>query len=546
MRSRKAALNQAASILGTLAALAFAFLIAIGLGVATYMITSPEGAGYLQEALAANKTSSQVAPTSFILFMIFSFLYMVWATLPLSVGTGGQFDPGRLLMYPISLRRLFAIDLLSELTSLSSLFAVPAILAMAIGAGLATGFLWKALIAVIPIVLFGIALAKWLATSIGSLIKKRRTRGETILAMIGALAGLAGAFMGQLWPIVMRYAGQVRGLRWTPPGAAAMVLTHLGAADLAEYVIGLLVLSGYGVIIIWATYWIAKRAALGKGEAKRKQMQVATPSGIYTGWELPLISSDLSALIEKEVRYALRNAQLKTIALMPLILLAVRFMNTRRVGKTRGLPPEAVLKVNDFLFYAAPLLATGGVLYVFLILAGIACNEFAFEGGGMRTLILSPVERRKILIGKNLVIALVGFVYSSALLIANQLVFRDITPLTLLFVSLSFIVFAMLMSVTGNWFSIRFPRQMKFGKRMNVSGIAGLLLIPILIVMAVPPLTAVLAGYYSHSLLIEYVTLAVFAAMALLLYFPIIKVQGRSLERRERDVLEAVNKDAAG
>src|SRR5438132_10750751 len=180
MRSRKAALNQIASILGTLIVLAFALLLALGLGIAAYAITSQFGVTHLAQAKAATKNTADIPPANFIMFMIFAFLYLIWATLPLSTGGGSQFDPGRLLMYPISLRKLFAIDLVSELTSLASLFAVPAILAMAIGAGLGAGSPAKALFAIVPAIGFGIALAKWLATAIGTLIKKRRTRGETI------------------------------------------------------------------------------------------------------------------------------------------------------------------------------------------------------------------------------------------------------------------------------------------------------------------------------------------------------------------------------
>jgi hypothetical protein len=545
MRSRKATLNQAASIFGTLAALAFSLVVALGLGIAAYAISAAGGVAQLQHVSAASRRATEVPPAGFILFIIFAFLYMLWATLPLSIGGGSQFDPGRLLMYPISLRKLFAVDLLSELTSLSSVFAVPSILAIAIGAGLATGSMVKAVLAALLAIAVGLALAKWLATSIGALMKRRRTRGETLLALIGALAGLSGAFMGQLWPIIMRHAEWFKSLRWTPPGAVATAMSEgLAEGGSGQYAIALFVLTGYALLLIYATYWVAQRAVLGKGERQRpKPVKERTLSANYTGWKIPLASPDLSAVIEKEAHYALRNAQLRMIALMPLILLAVRFMNTRRMGRAGSLSPDTAVQVTDFLRYGEGLLATGGVLYVFLILAGIACNAFAFDGGGLRTLILSPVDRRKVLIGKNLVIVLVCFVFSTALLIINQLVFRDLKPETLLFVFLSFIIFAALMSMAGNWFSIRFPKRMKFGKRLNVSGVAGLLLLPMMFVMALPPLAATAVGYLSHSLLLEYVTLALFAAFSLLVYFPVVKMQGHSLERHEREVLEAVSKD---
>ena len=544
MRSRKATINQAASILGTLAALAFSIIVAAGLGVAAYVVSSANIVTAIRHAGAASKAVNDMPTAGFILFIIFAFLYMLWATLPLSIGGGSQFDPGRLLMYPISLPKLFAVDLVSELTSLSSLFAVPSILAMAIGAGLATGSLAKSLVAGILAIVVGLGLAKWLATSIGSLMKRRRTRGETLLALIGAVAGLSGAFMGQLWPVIMRHREWFTTLRWTPPGAIATAMSEgLAENGTGIYVLALLVLSAYAVLLICATYWIAKRAVLGQGERSRQKRPEQTQIENHTGWELPIISPDLSALIEKEARYAMRNAQLRMIALMPLILLAVRFMNTRRFGRAGSFETDSAVHVHEFLYYGAGLMATGGILYVFLVLAGIACNSFAFDGGGLRTLILSPVDRHKVLMGKNLVIVLVCLVFSTALLVINELIFRDLTIDVLLFVFLSFLIFAAIMSMAGNWFSIRFPKRMKFGKRLNVSGLAGLLLLPLMFLMAIPSLAATLLGYLTHSLLLEYVTLASFAAFLLLLYFPVVKLQGRSLARREREVLDAVSRD---
>ena len=147
MRSRRASTNQATTILGTLAALAFAIAVATGLGIAAYAILSDNGAAQILQARGVTRSTGDVEKGSFFLFMIFAFLYMLWATLPLSIGGGSQFDPGRLLMYPVSLKKLFAIDLASGLASLPSLFAVPMIVAIAIGAGLATGSLLKAFIA---------------------------------------------------------------------------------------------------------------------------------------------------------------------------------------------------------------------------------------------------------------------------------------------------------------------------------------------------------------------------------------------------------------
>ena len=106
----------------------------------------------------------------------------------------------------------------------------------------------------------------------------------------------------------------------------------------------------------------------------------------------------------------------------------------------------------------------------------------------MRTLILSPVDRRKILLGKNIAMTLIAIVFYRRPAGSQHDCFRGHHRASLLFVSLCFIIFAALMSTIGNWLSIRFPKRMMFGKRMNVSGVAGLLLIPIIIVLGIPPL----------------------------------------------------------
>src|SRR6185369_11141527 len=174
----------------------------------------PDALGAAIRRGAARGTS---ASAEFVFLLMFSLIYLMWATVPLSLGGSKQFDAGKLLMYPITLRKLFAVDFVSELTTLHSVFAVPAVLAIAIGAGLGSGQLGIALLGAVPAILFGVALSKWLSTTIGSLLQRKRARGETIVALIGAVAGLGGALAGQLAPILFRHAESVRSLRWTPP-----------------------------------------------------------------------------------------------------------------------------------------------------------------------------------------------------------------------------------------------------------------------------------------------------------------------------------------
>jgi hypothetical protein len=520
-----------------LAALALSLVVAVGLGIAAYALTKPAIAGMLQRPATRRNPAERIS-TEFVFFSIYAFIYLMWATIPLSLGSGKQFDAGKLLLYPITLRKLFAIDFFSEIANIQSIFALPAILAMSIGAGLGSGELLASLLAAIPISMFGLALSKWLSTTVSSLVRRKRARGETIIALVGAMAGLAGALGGQVAPLVLKHSESLKILRWTPPGAAAFLLDTRFDRDPIAYVGAIVMLSVFTTLLVAGTYWIAHRAALGHQGKRRRQIRSTEPEVPYTGWNVPLIPDDMAAVVEKELRYALRNAQLRMLAIMPLILIVIRLVNSNTFGRRLRSPAGA--GGTDFLTYAGGLIATAGVLYVFLLLAGLSCNQFAFEEAGMRTLILSPIQRTRILMGKNLAIIVIALVFSSSLLLINAAVFRDIDAPILLFVALSFVCFAAITSVLGNWFSISFPKRMQFGKRLNVSGVAGLLLIPMLLVLAVPPLTAALVGYLTASLLLEYATLAALALILIGFYFLVINGQGRSLERREIQILEAV------
>ncbi|HYO90184.1 MAG TPA: hypothetical protein VEQ40_01040 [Pyrinomonadaceae bacterium] len=548
MRSRKAVVNRVASLLGTLVALLFALLIAAALGFAAYGLTSFEVERSPRGVLLMAQAPQNAM---FFVFMVLAFVYMMWAIIPLGLSGGSQFDAGRLLLYPVSLSKLFAMDWLSELTSLGSIFALPIILAVSLGAGLGSGNVAPALLAGLCAVLFGLALSKWLSTSLGALTQKRRTRGETLLALLGVVIGIGGAIMGQLAPAIAQRGTVFQGMRWTPPGAVAVALTSgLGAGGGRDYILAILTLIAYASLLIWITYWTARRAALGVGGVKRTKSRKPKTAPIESaqGWQLPLLSGELSAMIEKEVRYAMRNAQLRMLVLMPLILIGLRLAQQSNFGDRsitggRSLSAEDVNRLSgSFTQYADGLLAAVGILYVFLILASLACNLFAYEAGGMRTFILSPLNRRTILLGKNITITLLAFVYSTLLIIVNQIVFRDSSPGALLFAALSFLLFSACVALVGNWLSIRFPRRLEFGKRMNASGVGGFLLILFVPALMIPPLLATVAGYLTRSLAVKYATLASFAGIAVALYYILINRQGRLLARCEIDILEAVSR----
>src|SRR5687768_4023617 len=83
LRTKRAVINQLASILAMLAALALALLVAVGLGIAAYVLTKPAIAGMLQRPPSRRNPAERIS-TEFIFFSIYAFIYLMWSTIPLS------------------------------------------------------------------------------------------------------------------------------------------------------------------------------------------------------------------------------------------------------------------------------------------------------------------------------------------------------------------------------------------------------------------------------------------------------------------------------
>lgn len=544
MRSKRAVAGSVASTLGMLLALAVSLLMAFGVGAGAYALTAQAGGA---------ATAQQLNVGFAVLLLLFTIAFVMWALMPLATGGGSRFEPARMLLYPVSLGKLFAFDILSDLTSLTSVFIVPPIVALCVGVGLARGSFWSSLAVAFAAVAFGLSLSKLLSAGVGALVQSRRTRGETVVALLGALLGLSGVafgmtggLMGRLLPLVERHPGFLEGARRTPPGAVADALARgLFAGDRAALGVSVLTLAAYAAACLLLAYRVARRTALGAGgggggRAKRaaKVAGQGKVERVYVGWRLPFASPEFSALFEKEMRYAARNAQLRVIAVM-----AVALTMLLRIGPA-GTSGQRIW--GTLTPYAEGSGTVFGVIYIFMLVAPVSTNLFGYDGSGMRALVLSPVSRRAMLLAKNAAVALVSLLLVVAGVTAGGLIIGDLSPRVTLFALLSFVTSAALFAPVGNWLSIQFPKRVQFGKRMNRSGVAGLLLVPVFLLLLLPPAASIAAAHFAESHAVKYVILAAFALLSVGLYALLLPVQARTLERRELDILEAVTGRGGG
>jgi hypothetical protein len=546
LRSRKAVAGRAAAVVGALAGLALSLLMAAGVGAGAYFVSAQAG----RAGLGGRQLSAGFA----VLFFVFTMMFLMWALMPLALGGGSRFEPSRMLLYPVSLRRLFAFDFLSDLTSLASVFVVPSLFAVGGGVGGGGGNLGAGLWVACVSAAFGLSLSKLLSVGVGALMRARRTRGETLVALLGSVlgllgvaAGMAGGLLTQLVPLAERHPGLLEGARWTPPGAAADALARgLFAGDLSALALSTLTLAAYAAACVLLAYRVARGTALGGGGGRGAKR--AAPGGAaagtagacaagYAGWQLPLVSQQFSALFEKELRYAMRNAQLRVIALMAVALTMLLRMGPAGSGGRR---------VWAYVPHAEGAGAVFSVIYIFMLVAPVSTNLFGYDGAGLAALVLSPVSRRTVLLAKNAAVTLVALLLAAAGVSAGGLIVGDLSPRVALFAALSFVTTAALSLPFGNWMSLQFPKRMKFGKGMSRSGVAGLLLVPLFFLLLVPPAAAIAAAHFAGSGAVKYVILAAFALLSLGFYALVLPRQGRQLERRELDILEAVTGRAGG
>jgi hypothetical protein len=250
------------------------------------------------------------------------------------------------------------------------------------------------------------------------------------------------------------------------------------------------------------------------------------------------VSPQFSAVFEKELRYAVRNAQLRVIVLM-----AVGLTIVLRMAPIGGSSRRAWLMASP---YAEGAGAVFSVIYIFMLVSPISTNLFGYDGAGMRAIVLSPANRRVVLGAKNAAVGFISLVLVTAGVFVGGLVFGDLNARTLLFAALSYVTTAALFAPVGNYLSMRFPVRVRFGKRMNRSGVAGLMLLPFFFLLLLPPAASVVAAHFAQSHAVKYVILAAFALLSVGLYALVLPVQARSLGRRELEILEAVTGRGGG
>ena len=320
-------------------------------------------------------------------------------------------------------------------------------------------------------------LSRWLA--------QRRTR--EILGVVFILATLSLQMIGPMarrygehaWAVASRFALAGRIL---PPTLAAHAITmgHAGHAGSALALFaGLL---AYCAALGWLLSIRLRAEYRGENLSEARRESPAERSTVSAGWNLTGLSPTVAALLEKDLRYLIRNSQAYLTLLTPVFIVIVLSLSQSGAHTKKPI----FLRSSSIFF---PL----SIFYVMLPLLGQAYNSLGYDGGGVAMLLAAPIRFRDVLVAKNLLQSLLVVAEVAAVSVLSQFI---VGPAPALIVGLTMagaLVFLLTNLAAGNLVSLYFPRKLIPGqmRRQKASGLAAMASLGTQVILA-----ALIAGLY--------------------------------------------------
>lgn len=440
-------------LVGALTAL-FAAGIGAGLGIASYFFA----------------TRGQLGLLALPLWAVFS----MWQFTPLMLVTSAAaFDFRNLLRFPLRFSVFFLLSLVYGLFDPGALTSLLWTACIATGILLARSDLWPWTLVVLAVfAAMNLVLSCMVFSWLQRLLAHRRAR-ETLLAIL--LLCILGfqlfTAVGRNWEksLAPYVATVLPVLQLIPPGLASRALAGAAQGDpwavSAPAALLLTYALVFGVLLSRRLHAQYRGEDLGVTEAPAVAATASSSSAPLATVASSFLPGPVAAVFEKELRYVFRNTTMILNLILPLILIA--FFAIAWSGPRQR--PGLLTRSPELAFPSA-------VAYMFLILAPLAHNSFAFDGRGIQLLFVAPVRFRDVLLGKNLTLGLILAAETVVVWLVVSLLFRPPEAMIVI-ATFSVLLFAALVHlIVGNWLSLQFPRRLDFGQyRRRTAGVTVLL-----------------------------------------------------------------------
>ncbi|MFN0121205.1 MAG: hypothetical protein ACKV2V_11960 [Blastocatellia bacterium] len=474
-----------------------------------------------------------------------------------ATGTSANFDPRRFMLFPISLRMLFGLNLLSAFSEAVMITLLPTVAGILLGLGVAFDQPLAGFLAFLSAAIWLDSIFVLVALATAWLLSGRTRRNEILFTL------LIGAFLvlGQVLPRMIRAGWGTslsrlidpwrddleHALTWTPFGLWQNFFDLLDLGDSR---------AAYGKLSLVMFLWTGSMWALGYALFIRLAISPRTSaSGVASerdrrlqghrlDWKFPFLSDQLSTIIGREVTYLLRNT---VIWLNTANVLVITLLALPQAGGARDIAVSGPLNLTRNPARAALLWVWMIVSYTVLINAQYFTAIFAFDGRGFRQYMLAPVRWRRVLFGKNL--AVWGMVAAQLALITIcwQLFYGGVTPLKLYQIVCAAIISVSLHTIVGNMVSIYFPYPAEFGiRRRRAQETNGMVILFAVFgcggVVSLALLSTALVAGAVRSELAGHALLTLLALIAIVAYWVMLNRHERTLGRRYFDIAEILTR----
>ncbi len=485
-------------------------------------------------------------------------------------------DISKMLHMPISLNDIFIVNYLASHLTLSIILFLPAMLGLSLGLLLGRSLY---MILMFPLVLGFIfmitawtyCLRGWLVTL---MVNKRRRRaviaGITfVFILVFQLPNLLGNILRDHTRHKPRTTETVQSDRqtetpsvdsdklrhrrlilsahnyvpflWVGNGARSLALGNPWPAVLGAA--GAFLIGGLGLRRAYRSTvrFYQGQSVIAKKKVKRKKEKVVHIRKESPVWQLPGVSAETSALASVFYRSMKRAPEIKMMLATNLLIMLV-CGGAILIRRSTGLSDAY-----------KPFIATGAVAVTFFGMTQLMFNLFGTDRSGFRMLVLLPVPRRRVLLGKNLACLPIVLIIGLVLLLFVK--FAGRVPVVIVFAAaLQLMAAFLLLSMAGNLVSVLVPYRiapgsMKPTKTTTITTVMVIfshMLFPLMMlpVFSVPALGLLLSKLGRLPAGVTNILLsAVLLGLLVLLYRMSLAPLGNLLQQREKKILEVVTQE---
>ena len=506
------------------------------------------------------------SPTAiWLTWLIFTFAFLFFWVIGLvtELQRSESIDLQKLMHLPVALGQLFFINFLVSHFTLSIIVAVPAMLGLGLGLAFGRSFEMLLLIPLAASMIFMISawtycFRGWLA----QLMTNPRRRRTIIMCLTFSiiLLGQGPNLYFNVFSRYHRHSGQMTsGAQaqlmdrllvaqeyipplWLPCGARTLAVGNPAPALLGT--LGCLAIGALGLRRAYrSTIRFYHGEIGGKAAAKikipgDKAMAGANQNAGLLELQLPYVPEQAAALALATFRSMLRAPEVKmalaAVFILPVIIAATLIFH----GPARI--PEGL----------KAFAATGAAVLPTLMLIQFLANQFGYDRDGFRALMLSPADRRFILLGKNLACLPIG-IFPSFLLLGLICFPLRLSPLTVIATLFQLLTLFLTVSTVGNLISILAPQHIVPGSlrptRPKLQIVLLMLFLQMVLMTTMTPifLPAFLEWLWRSNGLPDLVPVnlilsAALCAAMVLVYWQTLNPLSRLLQKRETKILESV------